>query len=70
VGADKAYDTGDFVDQVREVDITPHVAHHDTRRGGSAIDARTTRHAGAPRDAVATCAAKRDRVITRFSATS
>src|SRR4051812_30343218 len=46
VGADKAYDTADFVDQVREVDMTPHVAQNDTRRGGSAIDARTTRHAG------------------------
>ncbi len=46
VGADKAYDTVDFVDQVREVDMTPHVAQNDTRRGGSAIDARTTRHAG------------------------
>jgi transposase len=46
VGADKAYDTVDFVDQVREVDMTPHVAQHDTRRGGSAIDARTTRHTG------------------------
>jgi hypothetical protein len=46
VGADNAYDTADFVDQVREVDMTPHVAQNDTRRGGSAIDARTTRHAG------------------------
>jgi transposase len=46
VGADKAYDTADFVDQVREVDMTPHVARNDTRRGGSAIDARTTRHEG------------------------
>ncbi len=46
VGADKAYDTVDFVDQVREVDMTPHVAQNDSRRGGSAIDARTTRHAG------------------------
>jgi transposase len=46
VGADKAYDTADFVDQVREIDMTPHVAQHDTRPGGSAIDARTTRHAG------------------------
>jgi transposase len=46
VGADKAYDTADFVEQVREVDMTPHVAQNDTRRGGSAIDARTTRHAG------------------------
>jgi hypothetical protein len=31
---------------VREVDMTPHVAPNDPRRGGSAIDARTTRHAG------------------------
>jgi len=46
VGADKAYDTADFVEQARQVEMTPHVAQHDTRRGGSAIDARTTRHAG------------------------
>jgi Transposase DDE domain len=29
---------------VREIEMTPHVAQNDTRRGGSAIDARTTRH--------------------------
>jgi IS5 family transposase len=46
VGADKAYDTVDFVEQVRAIDMTPHVAQNDTRRGGSAIDARTTRHTG------------------------
>jgi len=46
VGADKAYDTADFVAQARQVDTTPHVAQNDTRRGGSAIDARTTHHAG------------------------
>src|SRR6267142_10967 len=46
VGADKAYDTADFVEQVRQVEMTPHVAQNDTRRGGSAIDARTTRHTG------------------------
>ena len=46
VGADKGYDTADFVAQVRQVDTTPHVAQNDTRRGGSAIDARTTRHPG------------------------
>lgn len=46
VGADKAYDTADFVDQARQMDVTPHVAQNETRRGGSAIDARTTRHAG------------------------
>jgi transposase len=44
VGADKAYDTADFVDGCRERQVTPHVAANDTRRGGSAIDGRTTRH--------------------------
>ena len=46
VGADKAYDTTDFVEQIRQLETTPHVAQNDTRRGESAIDARTTRHAG------------------------
>ena len=44
VGADKAYDTTDFVAGCRERNVTPHVAANDTRRGGSAIDGRTTRH--------------------------
>ena len=46
VGADKAYDTADFVAACRERQVTPHVACNDTRRGGSAIDGRTTRHPG------------------------
>jgi transposase len=46
VGADKAYDTADFVAACRERSVTPHVACNDTRRGGSAIDGRTTRHSG------------------------
>lgn len=46
VGADKAYDTADFVADCRARNIVPHVAQNDTRRGGSAIDARTTRHGG------------------------
>ena len=46
VGADKAYDTTDFVAACRERKVTPHVACNDTRRGGSAIDGRTTRHPG------------------------
>jgi transposase len=46
VGADKGYDTRDFVDTLRQLDATPHVAQNDKRRGGSAIDGRTTRHAG------------------------
>lgn len=44
LGADKAYDTADFVGACRERKVTPHIACHDTRRGGSAIDGRTTRH--------------------------
>ena len=46
VGADKAYDSGDFVEMVRELNTTPHVAQNLARRGGSAIDGRTTRHVG------------------------
>lgn len=45
VGADKAYDTSDFVKACRERNVTPHVAANVTHRGGSAIDARTIRHA-------------------------
>ena len=46
MGADKAYDTSDFVAAARALGFTPHVAQNLKRRGGSAIDARTTRHAG------------------------
>ena len=46
LGADKAYDTRDFVAGVRAYGVTPHVAQVLSRRGGSAIDARTTRHTG------------------------
>jgi transposase len=46
VGADKAYDTKDFVRDMRELGATPHVAPNENRRGGSALDRRTTRHAG------------------------
>ena len=46
VAADKAYDTKDFVAVMRELNVTPHVAQNEKRPGGSAIDGRTTRHAG------------------------
>jgi transposase len=46
VGADKAYDTKGFVKACREIGVTPHVAQNLNRRGGSAIDGRTTRHEG------------------------
>jgi hypothetical protein len=46
VGADKAYDVREFVDLTRELNTTPHVTQNVARSGGSAIDARTTRHEG------------------------
>jgi transposase len=46
VAADKGYDTRDFIAGCRQRRTTPHVASHRTRWGGSAIDGRTTRHAG------------------------
>src|SRR5246127_1067173 len=42
MGADKAYDTRDFVSTVRELGVTPHVG----RRQNGAIDERTSRHPG------------------------
>jgi transposase len=46
VAGDKAYDTRAWVTAVRRMRITPHVAQNEFGYGGSAIDARTTRHAG------------------------
>src|ERR1700751_219440 len=46
VAAEKGYDTQEFVREIRGMNVTPHVAQNDKRRGGSAIDGRTTRHAG------------------------
>jgi transposase len=46
VGADKGYDTKGFVAEMRHMNVTPHVSQNDRRRGGSAIDSRTTRHVG------------------------
>ena len=45
VGADKGYDTKDFVAEARNLRVTPHVAPNNKGRK-SAIDGRTTRHAG------------------------
>lgn len=55
LGADKAYDTEDFVNEVRSMKVTPHVAQNTSGRS-SAIDGRTTRHAGY---AVSQCIRKR-----------
>ena len=47
VAADKAYDTRDFVKNLRDMHVTPHVAQYPaTRQRRSAIDGRTTRHPG------------------------
>ncbi len=46
VGGDKGFDTRGFVAECRNLRVTPHVAQNQARAGGSAIDARTTRHAG------------------------
>jgi transposase len=48
VGGDKGFDDRQFVQGCRENGVTPHVAQNHKRPGGSAIDARTTRHAGYP----------------------
>jgi transposase len=46
VGGDAGFDTADFVRDCRAINVTPHIAQtRDTRRR-SAVDARTTRHAG------------------------
>jgi len=45
LGADRAYDTREFVDDCRKIGVTPHVAQNTTNRR-SALDGRTTRHVG------------------------
>jgi len=45
LGADKAYDAEDFVNELRSMNVTPHVAQNTSGRS-SAIDGRTTRHGG------------------------
>jgi transposase len=44
LGADRGYDAADFVNELRTLNVRPHVAQNTARR--SAIDGRTTRHAG------------------------
>lgn len=46
VGADKGYDTKDFIAECRNLNVTPQVAQNLKRNGGSAVDGRTTRHDG------------------------
>lgn len=46
LGADRGYDARGFVAELRALGVTPHVASNDRRWGRSAVDGRTTRHAG------------------------
>jgi transposase len=46
VGGDKGYDDRALVEELRRMQVTPQVAQNLKQPGGSAIDARTTRHAG------------------------
>jgi hypothetical protein len=45
LAADKGYDAEDFVNELRSMNVRPHVAQNDSRRR-SAIDGRTARHPG------------------------
>ncbi len=45
LGADKGYDARDFVMELRELNVRPHLAQNTSGRR-SAIDRRTTRHPG------------------------
>jgi hypothetical protein len=45
VGADKAYDTKDFVTTARELNVTAHVTKN-AKGSRSNLDRRTTRHPG------------------------
>src|SRR6266446_1879659 len=54
LGGDKNFDTKDFVMELREINVTPHVAQNTSR--ASAVDGRTTRHPGY---AISQCVRKR-----------
>src|SRR5215204_6747861 len=46
IAGDKGYDTRGFIADARELGFTPHVAQNTSGHRRSAIDGRTTRHAG------------------------
>ena len=46
MGADKGYDTRDFVQGCRELEVTPHVAQNQNERRSSAIDGRVATQPG------------------------
>ena len=45
LGGDKGFDTQDFVAELRDINVTPHLAQNTSGRR-SALDGRTTRHPG------------------------
>jgi hypothetical protein len=45
LGADKGYDQREFIEELRQMEIAPHVAQNQSRRR-SRLDQRTTRHPG------------------------
>ena len=45
LGGDKGFDAADFVMELREINVTPHIAQNTSRRSPP-IDGRTTRHSG------------------------
>jgi IS5 family transposase len=53
IGGDKGYDTRGFVETLRTLEATPHVA---VKRNSRTLDRRTTRHPGY---AISQCARKR-----------
>ena len=66
LGADKAYDAEDFVNELRSMKVTPHVAQNTSGRS-SAIDGRTTRHAGYAVSSASASESKKPSVGSRWS---
>jgi IS5 family transposase len=46
LGADKGYDTREFVASCRALKVAPHSARNESRAGGSVLDRRAARHSG------------------------
>jgi transposase len=46
LGGDKGYDSDEFLGELRDIGVTPHIAKNDHERRTSSIDNRTTRHEG------------------------
>jgi hypothetical protein len=57
LGPDKGYDAKDFVMEVRELNVRPHLQNSSGRR--SAIDGRTTRHPAMPRASASAAGSRR-----------